>query len=71
MIDAVGTDFSDGVRVPGADVVEIGLVRRFLDPLEFDCELHYDTEVAQDHGYADVIAPYSSLLTWTLPMKST
>lgn len=67
MIDAVGTDFSNGKNTPGADVVEKGLIRRFLEPLEFDCELHYDEEVAQKYGYETVIAPYSSLYTWTLP----
>lgn len=67
MIDAIGTDFSDGEVRLGADIVEKGLVRRFLEPLEFDNELHYDESVAKQNGYDDVIAPYSSLLTWTLP----
>src|SRR5699024_1135452 len=53
-----------GERILGADVVEEGLIRRFLEPLEFDSALHYDAEVAQEHGYEDIIAPYSSLLTW-------
>lgn len=67
LIDAVGTDFAGDKRVPGADVIEKGLIRRFLEPLEFDCALHYDEQVAKEYGYEDIIAPYSSLLTWTLP----
>lgn len=67
MIDAIGTDFSKGERIAGADVIEKGLIRRFLEPLEFDCGLHYDERVAKQYGYDDIIAPYSSLLTWTLP----
>lgn len=67
MIDAVGTDFSDGKERWGADEVEKGAVRRFLEPLEFDCPLHYDKSVANEYGYPDIIAPYSSLFTWTLP----
>ncbi len=51
----------------GADPVERGTIRRFLEPLEFDCPLHYDKNVAKKHGYSDVIAPYSSLITWTIP----
>lgn len=67
MIDTIGKDFKEGEATPGADEVEKGAVRRFLEPLEFDSALHYDKEVAIKHGYDDIIAPYSSLLTWTLP----
>lgn len=67
MIDAIGKDFKEGIRTPGADTVEKGAVRRFLEPLEFDSALHYDKSTAVGHGYSDIIAPYSSLLTWTLP----
>lgn len=67
MIQAIGKDFSDGENTPGADKVEKGAIRKFLEPLEFDCPLHYDRDTAIEFGYDDVIAPYSSLLTWTLP----
>lgn len=67
MIDAVGKDFSDGKPIEGADVVEKGLIRRYLEPLEFDCALHYDEETAKQHGYKTIIAPYSSLITWAQP----
>jgi hypothetical protein len=67
MINAIGVDFSDGKVRWGADTVEQSAIRRFLEPLEFDCPLHYDKSVANDNGYADIIAPYSSLLTWTIP----
>lgn len=67
MINAVGTDFSDGAEVQGADEVERGAIRRFLEPLEFDCPLHYDRAVATAYGYSDILAPYSSLMTWTIP----
>ncbi|GCD84763.1 FAS1-like dehydratase domain-containing protein (plasmid) [Parageobacillus thermoglucosidasius] len=67
MMDAVGTDFSDGMELWGADEVERGAIRRFLEPLEFDCPLHYDKSVANEYGYPDIIAPYSSLLTWVIP----
>lgn len=67
MIDAIGQDFSDGSEQWGADEVEKGAVRRFLEPLEFDCPLHYNESVAKEYGYEDIIAPYSSLMTWTIP----
>lgn len=67
MIEAIGQDFSDGGEMAGADEVEKGAIRRFLEPLEFDCALHNDENTAKEYGYEDVIAPYSSLYTWTLP----
>ncbi|SCU90964.1 conserved hypothetical protein [Cupriavidus necator] len=67
MIDAVGTDFGLDYKRSGADAVESGAIRRFLEPLEFDCPLHYDKNAALAHGYRDIIAPCSSLLTWIIP----
>lgn len=67
VIDAVGEQFADDSIAWGADVVEAGSVRRYLEPLEFDCALHYDSGIARRYGYSDVIAPYTSLLSFTLP----
>jgi acyl dehydratase len=67
MLEAVGTDLSKGRITRAADPIERSTVRRYLEPLEFDCALHYDPEVAQGHGYPDVTAPYTSLLTFTIP----
>lgn len=67
VIDAAGHDFSDGQIHYGADAVEAGAVRRFLEPLEFDCALHYDADVARQQGYLDIIAPYTAALTWAMP----
>ncbi|QXC46870.1 FAS1-like dehydratase domain-containing protein [Rhodococcus qingshengii] len=39
-------------------------IRRWCEPLEFDCALHHDAEVARLHGFGDVIAPYTSLGTF-------
>lgn len=51
----------------GADRIEAGAIRRYLEPLEFDCALHYDPEVAREHGYEDIILPYTALLTFAFP----
>lgn len=67
MIQAIGQDFSTGEESAGADVIEKGAIRKFLEPLEFDSPLHYDEAVAKEYGYEDVIAPYSSLYSWTIP----
>ena len=41
MIDAVGRDFG-GPPLVGADAVELGLIRRYCEPLELGCPLHFD-----------------------------
>ncbi|GAB3980818.1 hypothetical protein GCM10029978_079890 [Actinoallomurus acanthiterrae] len=65
--EAVGKDFSDGRTVYGADVVERGAIRRFLEPLELDCALHTDPETAREHGFADVTMPYTGVVGWAIP----
>ncbi|HYZ57115.1 MAG TPA: MaoC family dehydratase N-terminal domain-containing protein [Streptosporangiaceae bacterium] len=67
VIDAEGTDFSDGQVHYGADPVEASTIRRYLEPLEFDCALHYDAKTARQHGYADIIAPYTATMQWAMP----
>jgi N-terminal half of MaoC dehydratase len=67
VIDAAGQDFSDGQIHYGADAVEASAIRRFLEPLEFACALHYDADVARQHGYPDIIAPYSATMSWAMP----
>lgn len=67
MVAAVGSDLSQGAITRGSDPIERSTVRRYLEPLELDCALHYDPEVARSFGYADVTAPYTSVLTFTIP----
>lgn len=67
VVDAVGRDFAPGPPVMGGDPVERGALRRFLEPLEFDCALHTDPEQAAAAGHADVTMPATAVLTWTLP----
>ena len=67
MIGRVGTDITEGEVMWGADPIERSAVRRYLEPLELDCPLHHDPEVARAHGFADVVAPYTSFLTFTIP----
>jgi hypothetical protein len=64
VIDAIGEDFGGGAVQLAVDTIERSAVHRYLEPLEFDCPLHYDEEVAKAHGYPGVIAPYSGLATW-------
>ena len=67
LIDAIGTDFAPEVREHGADPVEYGTIRRWLEQLEFDCPLHTDPDVARAHGHADVTAPLASVTMFALP----
>jgi hypothetical protein len=66
VIAKVGTDLSDGQVHYGVDLVEAGAIRRYLEPLEFDCPLHYDRAVAKANGFADVTAPYTATATFTM-----
>jgi hypothetical protein len=66
MIDAVGRDFG-GKPIQGADQVELGLIRRYCEPLELDCAIHYDTEAARSAGYDGIVAPVSSVLMFSIP----
>ncbi|MFI7166310.1 MaoC family dehydratase N-terminal domain-containing protein [Rhodococcus erythropolis] len=67
MIALIGTDLSDGSISWGADAVELGSIRRYLEPLELDSPIHYDTEAARAVGHADVVAPSTAILMYTMP----
>ena len=66
MIDAVGTDFGGGVKHVAVEAIEKNTIRRFCEPLEMDCPIFYDEEVAKAHGYRGIPAPWSGITqTWT------
>jgi hypothetical protein len=67
MISLVGTDLSDGQARWGADAVEPGTIRRYLEPIELACPIHYDLAAARAAGYDDVTAPSTAVLMYTLP----
>ncbi len=66
MTEAVGRQFEEGEAAFSADEIERSAIRRYLEPLEFDCPLHHDREAAQAQGYADVLVPTSALPTFAL-----
>jgi acyl dehydratase len=66
VIDAVGTDFAIGTELVGPDVVELGAIRKYVEPLQFGCPLHHDGVVAKQVGYPGVIAPVTSAMTFTI-----
>lgn len=67
MVAAVGRDFADGAVTCGADPVAVSDIRRFLEPLELDCPLHYSQRAAQAAGFAGVTLPYTAVMTWSIP----
>ena len=67
VIDQVGVALGSEQPRFGADAVEAGAIRRYLEPLEFDCALHTDLEQARAHGFPGITAPYTSLTTFALP----
>lgn len=66
VIDRIGTDIGEDAQF-GADAIDASAVRRYLEPLEFNCALHRDADVARGHGHADVIVPYTAATTFTIP----
>ena len=50
-----------------ADAVELGSIRRWLEPKEFDCALHTDADAARSAGYRDVVAPSTMVFSYGLP----
>lgn len=46
------------------DAVELGAIRRWLEPKEFECALHSDKAAARSAGYRDIIAPNTMAFTY-------
>lgn len=67
LVEHVGEDFDADRTVWGADAVEAGAIRRYLEPLELDSPIHYSAEAARDAGYDGIIAPYTGYLSWAIP----
>ena len=59
VVDVIGQNF--GSLMTGADEVSAAAIRRYLEPLEFDCALHCDAAVAREHGFDDIVAPNTVL----------
>ena len=53
-------------EVVGADAVELGSIRRWMEPKEFDCDLHTSADAAREAGYRDVIAPSTMVFSYGL-----
>jgi hypothetical protein len=67
LAEAVGRDFGDRTVVFGADAVEPGTIRRYLEPLEIGCPIHYDAEAARAAGCPDIVAPYTATMVYSIP----
>src|SRR5262245_29621672 len=66
MVGAVGTDFAAGVGEAGPDRVDAGAIRKLAEPLELDCPLHHDRELAVRLGYRDIPVPVSGIVPFTI-----
>ena len=68
LIDAVGTDFGAELKQEAIETIERGAIRRLCEPIEMDCPIFYDEEVARQHGYHGIPAPISGISqTWIDP----
>ena len=65
LVDAVGMDFSPTAQSVAIDEIEKGAVRKYVEPLEMDCPIFLDEDVARAHGYEGIPAPTSGISqTW-------
>lgn len=48
----------------GADPVEQGSIRRWLEAKQFACPLHYDEEAARFAGYEGIVAPVTMVMSY-------
>ena len=53
--------------VTGADAVELGTIRRWMESKEFDCPIHLDAGAARAAGYEGVVTPDNMIFTYGLP----
>ncbi|MSQ32809.1 MAG: hypothetical protein EXR60_00025 [Dehalococcoidia bacterium] len=60
LIAAIGQDFSGGEVRQTADAIDRSMIRRYCEPLEIDCPLYHDDEVARQHGYKGILLPWSA-----------
>jgi hypothetical protein len=67
LFDRVGDDLDGGAVRFGPDAVDASAIRRYLEPLEFDCVLHRDADSARAHGWPDLVAPYVSVWSFMMP----
>ncbi|MDE0156877.1 MAG: MaoC family dehydratase N-terminal domain-containing protein [Gammaproteobacteria bacterium] len=51
----------------GAEAVEPGTIRRWMESKEFHCPIHFDDAAARAAGYKKVIAPDNMIFTYGLP----
>lgn len=66
-LDAIGQDFSTGEIRWGADRIEPGLVRRYVEPLEIASPIHHDSDRARALGYENIVCPSTALLSFAVP----
>ena len=61
IVHTVGTDFSDGQVQYGAETVERSTIRRYLEPLEFDCPSIKKLTSPRRTAYPDSIGRYTAI----------
>lgn len=66
-LEWVGKDLSDGATVWGADRIEPGIVRRYVEPLELGSVIHHDEDAARALGYEGIVSPATAIFTFSIP----
>ncbi len=56
-----------GEVIWGAEPIEAGTLRRWLEPLEYDDPIHHDRAAAIAAGHADIVVPVTALISFCFP----
>ena len=67
MSEAIDRDPGSAGMLEGAHEITAAAIRPHPEPLQFDCALHYDEDVARAHGYENIVAPVTSMQTFSMP----
>lgn len=67
LMEQVGRDLAPDQRGVYGDEIERGAVWRYLEPLEFDCPLHFDPEAARAHGHDNIVVPCTAVMSFAIP----
>lgn len=68
MIEAVGREFDGDAQLRWGERIDSTMVARYLEPLELDCRVHSDPEVARAYGYSQIVVPDTALFSMSLPL---
>ena len=66
LLDQIGEPFGEGGSVLAPDAVNVPMIRHWVDALDDQNPIYLNDEVAQQSGFAGIVAPPAMLQVWTM-----